>query len=226
MGRREVVNAARLATPQKTNSSASYHHEVTTVHSLMSTRLRTLSPAVACMNAKMTAERCLTQRPRTSTTTAQEQNQCVQLLMDPLSITAATIGISTAACASIATLRNTISGLGEAQEELHSIRFQLDNIEKPLRILDSFAVDETALVSAQRILAKTTISHTVNNCGKACEAFDKKLKRWTRHSQDVKLSLRDKMSVGVWNVEKIRTFKVRVETCGQIVQLAVSSTQL
>jgi hypothetical protein len=66
----------------------------------------------------------------------------------------------------------------------------------------------------------------VNDCGKACAAFDKKLQKWTRHSPEGKLSFRDKVAVGVWNKEKVLTFKTRVETCQLNVQFAVSSVQL
>lgn len=70
------------------------------------------------------------------------------------------------------------------------------------------------------------MAEAVNDCGKACAAFDRKLQKWTKHSPDGKLTLRDKMTVGIWNKEKLLTFKTRVETCQFSVQFAVSSVQL
>jgi hypothetical protein len=88
--------------------------------------------------------------------------------------------------------------------------------------------DNDAEMSAtfKQALAKTGMANALNDCGKACEVFNKRLQKWTRHSREDKLSLRDKMSVGIWNKERVRTFRTRVETCQRTVHFAISSTQL
>lgn len=66
----------------------------------------------------------------------------------------------------------------------------------------------------------------MNKCGQTCTEFSKKLEQWTSHSSTTKLSLRDRMSVGLWNKEKIRTFRTQVHSCQAIVHFAITSAQL
>ncbi|KAM0716309.1 hypothetical protein Q7P37_007754 [Cladosporium fusiforme] len=147
--------------------------------------------------------------------------------MDPFSIATAVIGLSGGALSSISSLHKAINDLGDAQEEVRDIRTHLEGIQAPLRALQAVSnADEETQAEYREALAKTGIINAVNECGKACEVFETKLKKWTKDSTDKKLSLRDKMSVGMWNKEKIRTFKTRVETCQRTVHFAVSSTQL
>jgi len=147
--------------------------------------------------------------------------------MDPLSITAATIGISGPAIASIASVCNTIINIQDAEQIVGDIRTQLGNIQRPLDSLKGLRITDTSTLTASKnALARSGVAEAVNDCGKACAAFDKKLQKWTKHSPEGKLSFRDKITVGVWNKEKIHTFKTRVETCQLSVQFAVSSVQL
>ena len=80
--------------------------------------------------------------------------------------------------------------------------------------------------TAKEDLEKTGVAEAVNKCGQACADFTKKLEQWTKHSSSTKLSFRDRLSVGVWNKEKIRTFRTQVPSCQAIVQFAIESTQL
>lgn len=147
--------------------------------------------------------------------------------MDPLSITAATIGISGAAITSIASVRNTINNIQDAERVVGDIRAQLENIERPLDSLKTLTIpDLDTLATSTEVLKKSGVVQAVNDCGKACEAFDKKLQKWTKHSADGKLCLRDKISLGLWHKEQILTFKARVEHCQSTVQFAVSLLQL
>jgi len=147
--------------------------------------------------------------------------------MDPLSITAATIGISDAAITSIVAVRNTIDHIRDAEEVAGNIRTQLESIQRPLDSLKELRISDTGTLSASKdALAKSGVAEAVNDCGKACAAFEKKLQKWTKHSAEGKLSFRDKVTVGVWNKERVLTFKTRVETRQLSVQFAVSSVQL
>jgi hypothetical protein len=147
--------------------------------------------------------------------------------MDPLSITAATIGISGAAITSIVSVRNTINNIRDAEDVVGNIRTQLESIQRPLDSLKELRISDTSTLTASKeALAKSGVAEAVNDCGKACAAFEKKLQKWTKHSPEGKLSLRDKITVNLWNKEKVLTFKTRVETCQLSVQFAVSSVQL
>jgi len=126
--------------------------------------------------------------------------------MDPFSITVGALGITEFAVSSIVQLHDFINDLAQAEDVLQDVALNLE--------------------AAKVDLKKTGVVEAVNNCGQACANFSKNLKKWTKHSGSAKLSLRDRLSVGVWNKEKIRTFKTQVQSCQAIVQLAVTSTQL
>lgn len=147
--------------------------------------------------------------------------------MDPLSITTGVIGITEFAFSSINSLRSLIDGLEEAKDVLQDVTSNLKAIEHPLSALKNLQIpDRTTYDETKKDLEKTGVAEAVNNCGQACADFTKKLEQWTKHSSTAKLSLRDRLSVGLWNKEKIQTFKTGVSSCRAIVQFAIGSAQL
>lgn len=147
--------------------------------------------------------------------------------MDPLSITAGALGITQFALSSIAQLHDNINNLAEAKEVARDIALNLEGIQRPLAALEELAIsDPTICVAAKADLEKTGVVEAVNNCGQACASFTGNLKRWTKHSSGTSISLRDRFSVGIWNKEKIRTFRIQVQSCQATVQFAIASTQL
>ncbi|KNG45791.1 cytochrome p450 [Stemphylium lycopersici] len=147
--------------------------------------------------------------------------------MDPFSITAGAIGITGSATTSIVQLHNLIGGLSEAQDLVTDIASSLTNINRPLAALKQLSIsDESTSVAAKEDLRKAGVAEAVNKCGNACNEFSKNLTKWTKHSSTAKLSLRDRLSVGVWNREKIRTLNMQLQSCEATVQFAITSTQL
>lgn len=147
--------------------------------------------------------------------------------MDPFSITVGALGITQFAISSIGNLREFINGLDEAKDVLHDVTSDLEAIQLPLSALENLQIsdDKTYLV-AKEDLENTGVAEAVNKCGQTCADFTKRLEQWTKHSTTTKLSLRDRLSVGLWNKEKIRTFRTQVHSCQAIVQFAIDSTQL
>lgn len=147
--------------------------------------------------------------------------------MDPFSITAGVIGITSAATTSIVQLRSLIDSLSEAKDEVADITTSLTNIERPLAALERLSISDGATLNAfKEDMCKVGVAEAVNSCGDACKRFQKDLTKWTKHSSATKLSLRDRFSVGVWNKEKIRTFRTQLQWCETTLHFAVTSTQL
>jgi len=147
--------------------------------------------------------------------------------MDPFSITAGALGITEFALASVGNLRDFINGLNEANDVVQDIRSNLEAIQRPLAALKGLNIsDRMTYVAVKEALQKTGVAEAVNKCGKACADFTKKLEQWTKHSSATKLSLRDRMTVGLWNKEKIRTFRTQIQSCQAIVQFAIDIAQL
>lgn len=147
--------------------------------------------------------------------------------MDPFSITVGALGITDFAISSIVQLHNFIDSLAEAKDVVQDVNSNLEGIQHPLAALEALSLCDGATSSAAKAdLKKTGVVEAVNNCGQACDEFTKNLKKWTKHSSTTKMSLSDRLSVGVWNKERIRTFRTQVQTCQATVQFAVTSTQL
>ena len=147
--------------------------------------------------------------------------------MDPFSITVGALGITKFALSSISQLHDFINNLAEAKEVVQDIALNLEAIQRPLAALKELEfLDQSTHDKAKGDLEKAGVVEAVNNCGEACANFSKNLKQWTKHSSSTKLSLRDRLSVGVWNKERIRTFKTQVQSCQATVQFAIESTQL
>jgi len=147
--------------------------------------------------------------------------------MDPLSITAAAIGIADVAITRITQLHDMIENLTGVKEEMQDINSSLVAIRTPLTALEHLTIsDENIATVAKDDLKKTGIAEAVNRCGHACAEFEKSLKRWTRHSTDARVSFRDRLTVGIWNKEKVCTFRTQVQSCQATVHFAVATAQL
>ncbi len=147
--------------------------------------------------------------------------------MDPFSITVGSLGITHFAISSIVQLHHLIGGLAEAKEVVQDIASNLETLQRPLDALEELKFpDSVTYAVAKKDLEKVGVAEAVNQCGQACADFTEKMKQWAKHSSSSKLSLRDRLSVGVWKRERIRTFRMHLQTCQATVQFAVASTQL
>ena len=147
--------------------------------------------------------------------------------MDPFSITVGVLGITKFAISSINELRGVINGPTEAKEVVQDITLNLGAIQRPLAALENIKISESVIyATAKEDLTKTGVVEGVNNCGNACANFTSKLKKWTKHSSSTKLSLRDRLIIGVWKKEEIYTLRRQVQSCQTIVHFAVGSAQL
>ncbi|EPS34466.1 hypothetical protein PDE_09430 [Penicillium oxalicum 114-2] len=147
--------------------------------------------------------------------------------MDPFSITVGALGITQFAMESINGLKNLVNSLYEAKDVLQDVTSGLEAIQRPLTALERLQVsDEQIYTAVKEDLESTGVAQAVKECGNKCAEFSKKLEKWTRHSSATRLSLRDRLSVSLWNKESIQTLKTQVYSCQATVQFAVTSAQL
>jgi hypothetical protein len=143
--------------------------------------------------------------------------------MDPFGIKVGAIGITESATNSIGQLHSLIDSLTEAKDVISDIASSLAEIERPLAALEELSISDGATSNAAREnLRQAGVAETVNRCGEACDEFGKNLKKWAKYSR---YSLRDRLSVGVWD-EKMRTLRTRLQSCEKTVQFALTSTQM
>jgi hypothetical protein len=147
--------------------------------------------------------------------------------MDPSTITTGAIGITGFAITSMVQLHNLINSISEAQDVVSDVSSSLANIQYPLDALKELSISDEAISTAvKEDLRKAGVAEAVNSCGKACDEFSKDLTMWTKHFSSTKFSLRDRLSVSVWNREKVRTLRTQLQSCEATVNFAVGNTQL
>jgi hypothetical protein len=149
-------------------------------------------------------------------------------MADPFSIAAGAFGITALATTAPGQLYELISSFRDAPAEVQFIQKNLDNIRRPLTaLLQLSPTDDASYTAAQHDLMQIGLADSVNVCAHECEEFEKKLKRWTRHSGDSgQLSYWDKFLVGVAKKEKIRTFSTQLQLCACTVQVSLDTIQL
>jgi hypothetical protein len=149
--------------------------------------------------------------------------------MEPFGIAAGAFGITSFAINNITQLHGLINSLATAKENVADVATDLQNIQRVLTALNQLSIpDEATSLAIRADLQAVGVAQAVNTCGAACSEFSRDLEKWTSHSSNPaeKLSKRDRLSVGIWNQEKIRTYKIRVHSCATIVGLAVKTISL
>ncbi|KAJ5874361.1 Cytochrome P450, partial [Penicillium soppii] len=141
--------------------------------------------------------------------------------MDPFGITVSALGIAQFAISSIGNLRDFINSLDEAKDMIQDMTSDLEAIQLPLSVLGNLQISDDKTY----VLENTGFAEAVSKCGQACADFFKKLEQWTKHFTATNLSPIDRLSVGLWNKEKIRTFRIQVHSCQAMIQFAIDSAQ-
>lgn len=124
---------------------------------------------------------------------------------------------------------------------MHGTRRLLDDIEKirgapatveglKKELQDVFlATERLKVVKPSELeslgVAKQSLS-AIKTCDEACETFRKDLQRWTKHSEDGKMSWRDRINVGFFQDENIKSLSTRLQTCKTTLIVAVSTATL
>jgi hypothetical protein len=141
--------------------------------------------------------------------------------MDPLSITASVIGITTAALQSAQFLAETIDNVKDAPGTVKDIGADLRAVQPVLQNLKDALQDG----SFQNALGDQ-IRPAVENCDGACKAFQSQVEHWTKHSEEDKIFWVHRWKIGLFGQERIRTFKGQLGDCKNTLNVALSTATL
>jgi hypothetical protein len=122
--------------------------------------------------------------------------------MDPLSITASAVGIATAALQSAQFLVKTIDNIKDAPRTIKDISADLRVIESVLQDLNTKEQD-----GSSQIIQSNQIGPAVENCDRACKAFQLQVDRWMKHSKEDKIFWISRWKIGLFGPDRIKTFK-------------------
>lgn len=140
---------------------------------------------------------------------------------DPLSATASVVGIVVPAMHGVRLLLNDIKKIRGAPETVAGLTKELEEVlsaTKGLEVVEPSELESLGVANQSLSAIKTS--------DEACETFRKDLQRWTKHSEDGKLSLRDRINVGFFQDENIKALSARLQTCKTTLLLAVGTATL
>ncbi|KAI9807905.1 MAG: hypothetical protein M1825_005211 [Sarcosagium campestre] len=141
--------------------------------------------------------------------------------MDPLTITASVVNITTAALQTVQFLAETIDNIKGMPETIRGISADLRAVEPVLQNLNSALQNDSS-----QIILSDQIKPAVENCNRACMAFRSQIDHWMRHSTEDKTFWMDRWKIGMFGQERINTFKGQLRDCKGTLSVALSTATM
>lgn len=141
--------------------------------------------------------------------------------MDPLSIIASVVGITTAALQSAQFLIKTIDNVSDAPSIVKDISADIHAVEPVLQSLDRALQGD-----ASQIILIDQIGPAVENCHRACKAFQSQIEHWMKNSKDDKIFWVYRWKIGLFGQQRIRTFKGQLSDCKGTLSIALSTATM
>ncbi|KAK4148825.1 hypothetical protein C8A00DRAFT_19405 [Chaetomidium leptoderma] len=130
--------------------------------------------------------------------------------MDPLSVTAAVVGITAPAAHCIHLLLGGLQKIVDAPETLKSLKNDLLSVDQALTSLQAISDQQWKALGEMVVIQPKTAT---TSCKESCDRFRIALSRWTRHSEDGKLSLRDRAMVGFIKQGYVKSMTEQLQYC-------------
>ena len=143
-------------------------------------------------------------------------------MIDPLSITASVVGITTAAIGSVKFLHTTIGDVKDVPTALGNIRSDLEAVEPVLQKLRAELESEDS-----QVLLIDDIKGAVENCNSACSTFKNRLDHWIRHATKHKAFWAEwnyRVRIGIFEQGTINAFKGRLNDCKNTLIVSLSTS--
>lgn len=137
-------------------------------------------------------------------------------MADPLSIGAGVVGIIVPALHGTRLLLDDLRCIIDTPKAIETLKEDLCSVEMALTSLQ--AVNDVEW----ELLGNTVVEQskaTINTCTKACDMFRADLQRWTKHSDEGKLSWQDRTNVGFFKQRRIKAISDQLRTC----QISINS---
>lgn len=117
------------------------------------------------------------------------------MTIEPLSITAAVIGVVRLTYDSCKSLNEKLRGIKNAPEKLETLHRDLDTFQAILNSQGgaSFSVLEDATLSTDQQASLKALLTVMEGCQTVCANFEKKLSHLTSHSDENRMALRDRI---------------------------------
>ena len=143
--------------------------------------------------------------------------------MDPLSIAAGVVGVAVPALHYVRLLVDDLQNIVNAPDAVKLLKDDLLNIDNALTSLQ--AISDLQWESlGESIVGQSKSAMAL--CSNSCDKFRTALVRWTRHSNDGKLSWQDRAVVGVFKQGQLKSMSEQLQNCKVTLTSVVSIATL
>jgi hypothetical protein len=131
-------------------------------------------------------------------------------MADPLSVAASIIGITVPALHGTRLLLDDLEKLKDAPKTVKRLTDEVRAVDIALKLLQG--VEDREWQSLGTRVAEQSRT-TISGCTEACDLFRADLQRWTRHSEDRKLTWQDRATVGFFKKDQVKAMSEQLQIC-------------
>jgi hypothetical protein len=144
-------------------------------------------------------------------------------MADPVGAAASVVGLVVPALHGTRFLLDDIQNIVDAPKAVASLEEDLLSVDMAIEAFK--AVPSTEWQSlGQEVVKESTFA--VSTCATACDTFRNDLQRWTKRSENGKMSWRDRANVGFFKRHRIKSLSEQLQNCKITINTAVSIATL
>ena len=132
--------------------------------------------------------------------------------------TASVLEVTAGAMISIQHLRTALENIQKAPDSVEAIKSDLHSVEIILLDLRGELQDE-----GSKIVEGVKIGNFVKNCDLACQAFERRLVRWTNYSTGEKMFRRVNWMTGAFEERHLESFTDQLRSCRNMLAFTLST---
>jgi hypothetical protein len=144
-------------------------------------------------------------------------------MADLFSITASAVGIIVPALHGTRLLLEDLEKLKGAPKAVQRLTDDVHSVHATLELLRG--VEDGDWKSLGQSVAEQSKA-TISSCTQACNLFRADLQKWTRHSEDGKLTWLDRANVGFFKKDQARAMSEQLQSCKLAINLIVGVATL
>lgn len=140
-------------------------------------------------------------------------------MAEPLSVAASVVGVAVPALHGIRLLLDDLQKLKDAPKTVKRLEEDVRSVDNALTTLQS--VEDQQWQSLGTPVAEGS-KKTISSSVKACDQFRNQLQRWTKHSEDGRLTIKDRANLGFFKQGQIKAISEQLQNCKLSVNFVVS----
>jgi hypothetical protein len=143
-------------------------------------------------------------------------------MADPLSISASVVSIIVPALHGTRLLLDDLQQLKDAPKTVKRLTDDVQSVHTTLELLRTVEGGWNSLGQSVAEQSKATISSSTQ----ACNLFRSDLQKWTRHSEDGKLTWLDRANMGFFKKDQAKAMSEQLQSCKLAINLIVGVATL